>query len=314
MKTFRCNFSVDVFAQLFELVIEKDTIKLDDGQYYEAHYACCTFNTRRQNSQKGLTRIQIAPCCKTNLSKDWGSYWFYVKVDMSKILGYNGPAHPLCSPIEALTATYTTPYNHRAAGFRNFENTFLLASTILGACDIIEKYTGAKIWPISHGWAPTEIVTYNVNWATQEVPFPRFGLKLREGQNAEEFMKEVEKVNAMIGESTMNEYKGYNNLVKHKRRINHVFSEISGEKSFRSRRLGIPVKIPAVVVASCSAAPLKALRRRSSKKGKGDTNETSSSSVRLEKTKSLESSKGKRNNHLKLLRTLKFRRPLASFS
>jgi hypothetical protein len=34
-------------------------------------------------------------------------------------------------------------------------------------------------------------------------------------------MVEVEKkVNAMIGENTMNEYKAYKNLVKHKKRIN----------------------------------------------------------------------------------------------
>jgi hypothetical protein len=31
MKTFRCNFGNDVFSRLFELVIEKDIIKLDDG-------------------------------------------------------------------------------------------------------------------------------------------------------------------------------------------------------------------------------------------------------------------------------------------
>jgi hypothetical protein len=119
MKTFRCNFSADVFARLFELVIEPDIIKLDDSQYYEAHYTCCTFNTRRQNTRKGLTRIQIAPYCKINLSKDWSSYCFYLNVDMSKIPGYNGPAYPLCSPIEALTATCTAPYNHRAVGSRN---------------------------------------------------------------------------------------------------------------------------------------------------------------------------------------------------
>jgi uncharacterized protein YaaR (DUF327 family) len=60
-----------------------------------------------------------------------------------------------------------------------------------------------------------------VNWATQEVSFPRFSLQLKEGQSAEEFMEEIEKkVNAMIGESTMNEYKAYKNLVKHKIRIN----------------------------------------------------------------------------------------------
>jgi hypothetical protein len=45
MKTFRCNFSADVFTRLFELVIEPGIIKLSDGQYYESHYICCTFNT-----------------------------------------------------------------------------------------------------------------------------------------------------------------------------------------------------------------------------------------------------------------------------
>jgi hypothetical protein len=70
MKTFGCNFSADVFARLFELVIVPDVIKLNDSQYYEAHYTCCTFNTRRQNTRKGLTRIQIAPCCKTNFAED----------------------------------------------------------------------------------------------------------------------------------------------------------------------------------------------------------------------------------------------------
>jgi hypothetical protein len=62
----------------------------------------------------------------------------------------------------------------------------------------------------------------------------------------------------MIGESTMNEYKAYKNLVKHKRGINQVFTEICGENSFRSRRPSIEKKAPAVAMASCSAAPLKA--------------------------------------------------------
>jgi hypothetical protein len=106
------------------MVLKKDILKLDDGQYYEAHYTCCTLNIRRQNSRKGPTRIQLAPCCKTNLSKDWSSYWFYVKVDMSKILGYTRPAYPLYSPIEPGTATCTALYNNRAVGFKNCENDF----------------------------------------------------------------------------------------------------------------------------------------------------------------------------------------------
>jgi uncharacterized protein YktA (UPF0223 family) len=166
---------------------------------------------------------------------------------------------------------------------------------ILGGHDVVEEFVAAETWLISHGWAPTEIVTFNVNWATQEVPFPQFGLQLKEGQTAEEFMEEIEKkVDAMIGESTMNEYKAYKNLVKRKKRINRVFSEVCGENSFRSCHPSIDKKAPAVAVASCSATPPKAPRRRSSKKRKNSTNETSSSAVRPEKTKSLESSKRKR--------------------
>jgi hypothetical protein len=47
MKTFGRALSVDAFARFFELVIVRDIIKVDDGQFYEAQHACCTFNTRR---------------------------------------------------------------------------------------------------------------------------------------------------------------------------------------------------------------------------------------------------------------------------
>jgi hypothetical protein len=79
-------------------------------------------------------------------------------------------------------------------------------------------------------------------------------------------MLEIERrVNLMIAEYTMNEYKAYKNLVKHKNRTNQVFFEVCGDRSFRSRRLGRKLKMPAVAIASCLAAHLKALRRRSSK-------------------------------------------------
>jgi hypothetical protein len=54
------------------------------------------------------------------------------------------------------------------------------------------------------------------------------------------------------------------------------------------------MKMPCIAVASCSAAPLKALGKRSSKKSKGTTDETTSSGVQPAKTKSLESTKHKR--------------------
>jgi hypothetical protein len=110
-------------------------------------------------------------------------------------------------------------------------------------------------------------------------------------------MLDVEKrVNLMIGEYTMNEYKAYKSLVKHKRRINDVFSEACGDKSFNSRHPGRKLKIPTVAVASCSAAPPNALRRRSSKSGLSIVDETTSSGVQPSKTKPLESSKRKRKS------------------
>jgi hypothetical protein len=154
---------------------------------------------------------------------------------MSTILGYEGPTHPLSTPIEALTVVNTAEYNHRAVGIRRCENAFHLASTILGGRNIVEEFVAARIWPISYGWAPNEIAHFNVNWAVQEVPFPKFSVELGDGQSTDDFMLDVEKrVNLMIGEYTMNEYKAYKSLVKHKRRINRVFSEVCGDKSFNS--------------------------------------------------------------------------------
>jgi hypothetical protein len=150
---------------------------------------------------------------------------------MSAIPDYDGPANPFSTPIEALTTISTASYNHRAVGIQNCESMFHLASTIVGGRDLIKEFVAANIWPISHCWAPREIVSFNVIWAAQEVPFPLFGLHLRNCQSAEDFMTEVEKkVNDMIGEYTMNQYKAYKNLVKHKKKINRVFSEIA-EKS-----------------------------------------------------------------------------------
>jgi hypothetical protein len=64
MKTFGCNFGADVFTRLFKLVIVPDIIKLNDGQYYEAHYICCTFNTRRQNTRNGLLEFRSHPAAR----------------------------------------------------------------------------------------------------------------------------------------------------------------------------------------------------------------------------------------------------------
>jgi hypothetical protein len=201
----------------------------------------------------------------------------------------------MSSPIAPLTAVNVGRYNQRALGIRSCESAFHLASTILGGRDIIEEFVAARIWPISNGWSPVEIVHYNVNWADRQVPFPKFGIKLREGQSAKDFMDEVEKrVNVMVGEYTMNEYKAYKALVKHKKKINRVFSEISGDKFFSSRGPGPKLKLPAVAVASCSAAPINAPRIRSSKRNPSPATEGTSSGVKPSRTRSLESSKRKR--------------------
>jgi hypothetical protein len=144
-------------------------------------------------------------------------------------------------------------------------------------------------------------VNFNVNWAAQEVPFPKFGIQLSDGQSADDFMLEIERrVNLMIGEYTMNEYKAYKNLVKHKKRINRVFSKVYGDKSFRYRRPVRKLKMPDVAFVSCSAGPPKAPRRRSSKSSVSIVDETTSSGVQPSKTRSPNK-----------FRTLNFRQPPA---
>jgi hypothetical protein len=201
----------------------------------------------------------------------------------------------LSCPIAPLAAVNVRKYNHRALGIRSCENAFHLASTILGGRDIIEEFVAARVWPISNGWSPSELVYYNVNWANQKVPFPKFGIKLHEGQSAKDFMDKVEKrVNVMVGEYTMNEYKAYKALVKQNKKINRIFSEVCGDKIFSSRGPGPKLKLPTVAVASCSAAPINAPRIRSSKRGSSPASEGASSGVKPSRTRSLESSKRKR--------------------
>jgi hypothetical protein len=122
-------------------------------------------------------------------------------------------------------------------------------------------------------------------------------LRLKDGQSLEDFILEVEeKVNAMVGESTLNEYKSFKSIVKHKKRVNRVFSELGAETALWSRPPGIDKKISAIAIAVCSTAAPKAPRRRASRKekAKSSATDTSSPSVRPGKTKSLESSKRKR--------------------
>jgi hypothetical protein len=87
----------------------------------------------------------------------------------------------LSCPIAPLAVVNVGKYNQRALGIRSCESAFHLASTILGGRDIIEEFVAARVWPISNGRSPAELVYHNVNWADQKVPFPKFGIKLREG-------------------------------------------------------------------------------------------------------------------------------------
>jgi hypothetical protein len=50
MKTFGCNLNVHASARFYELVIIPEIIKGTDGQFYHTQHACCTFNTRHQNT------------------------------------------------------------------------------------------------------------------------------------------------------------------------------------------------------------------------------------------------------------------------
>jgi hypothetical protein len=100
---------------------------------------------------------------------------------MPKVSSYTGPAYPFYSPMAPVTAISTTSYNGRALGFKSCENSFFLASTILGGHDAIEEFVAAQVWLLSDGWKPSDVVFLDVDWASQKVPFLRFNLRLKDG-------------------------------------------------------------------------------------------------------------------------------------
>jgi hypothetical protein len=61
----------------------------------------------------------------------------------------------------------TALYNKCAADFESCENTFLLASTIIGSRDVIEEFVADDIWPFSAGRQPASMTHLTVDWATQ---------------------------------------------------------------------------------------------------------------------------------------------------
>jgi hypothetical protein len=95
---------------------------------------------------------------------------------MSKVFGYTGPAYPFYSLMTSVTIVSTSIFNSRALGFKNCENAFFLASTILGGHDAIKEFVLAQVWPLSHTWKPSDVVFLEVDWASQKVPFLRFNL------------------------------------------------------------------------------------------------------------------------------------------
>jgi hypothetical protein len=77
---------------------------------------------------------------------------------ISKVNSHTGPAYPFHSPIAPETAVGTATYNSRALCFKNYENAFFWAKTILRGRDSIEEFVAARVWPLLDGWKPSEIV------------------------------------------------------------------------------------------------------------------------------------------------------------
>jgi hypothetical protein len=58
--------------------------------------------------------------------------------------------------------------------FRDIDGRKLVVKTVNS--DVIEEFIAAEVWPISAGWQPASIISLTMDWAAQQVPFPRFNL------------------------------------------------------------------------------------------------------------------------------------------
>jgi hypothetical protein len=108
-------------------------------------------------------------------------------------------------------------------------------------------------------------------------------LRLPGGKSLEDFIFGVEqKVTNMVGEFTLNEYKAFKNIVKHKKRADWVFSELGAELTLRSRPPGPDKKMqPHGATSSVSiGVPSKSCKKMSSR-GKDKSAEATGSSITI---------------------------------
>jgi hypothetical protein len=127
-----------------------------------------------------------------------------------------------------MTAVSTAYFSRKSQDFKKGEDMFYFTCTILGGRDAIKEYVAASIWSLSFRWQPKKIVYLSVDWVPCKVPFPRFDLRLSEGQSLDDFIFLVEElVVVMVGKFYLSEYKQFKNIVKHKHRVNRVFVELA---------------------------------------------------------------------------------------
>lgn len=79
-----------------------------------------------------------------------------------------------------MSVLYNIPFTRYAD--KKSEDKFKMACSIYRGRNIAEEYVAAKIWPLSHGWAPKSIVYLSVFWYHTTIPFPQFGFELVEDQ------------------------------------------------------------------------------------------------------------------------------------
>jgi hypothetical protein len=181
-----------------------------DGVELVAQYGNCTFMAKRQ--QEG-SRLEISYYQKNKWDRDWMEYWFYIQtysVNRSFEDGTKVVCHPLASVMSEMKPLSKVALSEETTPEREAcDRVFALACWYSGGRDLVEEMVASNCWPLSKKQPEftIEMVNVPVYGPVEGVPFPRFGIELKEGEDKKAFATMVEDgAREIVGKITDKEY------------------------------------------------------------------------------------------------------------
>lgn len=125
------------------------------------------------------------------------------------------------------------------------DRAFALACPYSGGQDLVEEMVAVNYWPLGRRNPEfrIELVSLHIFGPAKGLPFPRFGLELKEGENPEDYVADVEGAREIVGRIYDKEYLARKATEGTMPRLNRVFEEIG----VRHKEHTVPLEVLASI-------------------------------------------------------------------